>query len=263
VKIFCDIGNTFSAVVIMDKRIKVKKIFSENLINFLTAECKNKKCKIYVSCVVEEIEKKIKERFKNSLKNLTYRDLEKYVKIKYNKSLIGIDRILNIFAAKKFFNCNTVVVSLGTAIVLDYIDHNCVHLGGEIFPGLKLLTESLYSGTSKLPLVKIKKGYFTKFGKKNLIGNNTKDCIIKGIINFCVSGIENFINIIKPKNVVITGGDAKIFDKILVFKNFGFKKIIVENLVVIGIILWCYYEGLLSLEEFKKLNRKLGFQKFL
>jgi len=257
VKIFCDIGNTFSAVVIMDKRIKVKKIFSENLINFLTAECKNKKCKIYVSCVVKEIEQKIKKKFRYCSKILTYKDLEKYVNIRYDKSLIGIDRILNVFAAKEFFGCNTVVVSLGTAIVLDYIDKNCVYLGGEIFPGVRLLTTSLFAGTSKLPLVRIKKCHFYR---RNLIGNNTRDCIVKGIINFCVSGIENFISIIKPENIVITGGDAKIFSKILEPK---FKIINIKNLVVMGLILWCYYEGLIVLEDFKKLSQKLGFKNFI
>lgn len=247
-KILCDVGNTFTTMLFIDNNVRLKKICTTKFPKFIK---KYSYDEIYISCVVNEVEKEV-YKYVRSIRFIRSKDLGKYVKIKYNIKNIGVDRILNVFFVKEIFGGSSCIVSLGTAIVIDYINKKCEYVGGEIFPGLKILSKGLYNYTSKLPFVDLKD---SKIGVPNdyinLIGNDTRDCIKKGIINFCFSGIKNFVDILKPKNLIITGGDGKKFFNIF---DFGKKTkiIFIKNLVILGIILWCYYKGSLSSEEFEK-----------
>ncbi|MFN3550535.1 MAG: type III pantothenate kinase [Endomicrobiia bacterium] len=252
-KILCDIGNTSTTILFISKNLtKLKKVCTKK---FLESIKSYKNEEFYLSCVVNEIEKKIRKNFKN-VKFIYYKDLLKYMEIKYNLKNIGSDRLLNAFFVKEIFGNKSCIISLGTAIVVDYIDKNCKYVGGEIFPGIRILAKGLYDYTSKLPFinannldVKIPNSFL------NLVGNNTKDCIIKGIINFCFSGIKNFVEVLKPKNLIITGGDGEIFFNILKFDDINV--VFIKNLVILGIVLWCYYEKILTQEEFDDVVKKI------
>ncbi len=246
-KILCDIGNTFTTILFISKRsTKLKKVYTKKFIEYII---KYKNEEFYFSCVVNEVEEKIYKNFKN-IKFINNRDLLKYIQVEYNLKNIGSDRLLNSFFVKEIFGDKSCIISLGTAIVIDYIDEKYKYIGGEIFPGIKILTKGLYENTSKLPLININ-NLDIKIPNNllNLVGKNTKDCIKKGIINFCFSGIKNFVKVLKPKNLIISGGDGKMFFNILKFDN-TINVIFIENLVILGVILWCYYEKILSQEEF-------------
>jgi pantothenate kinase type III len=184
-KILVDIGNSYTDYIILTKEIIVGKIETKKFDKFYE---KYSNGKFFISCVVKEIEKKY-FKYKN-VKFITYKDLLQFLKIKYYiaepKFIIGTDRILNIFAVKQLFKKDAVVISLGTCLVLDYLNKKGEYVGGEIFPGINLIIKSLSENTSQLNYVNFK-------FSKNLIGKNTVECIVNAINNFYFSGIMNFI----------------------------------------------------------------------
>lgn len=259
-KIFCDIGNTQTKIAMLNKEIKFKIIPTKNFIEFYS---KHIHSHFYISCVVNEIEKFLLN--KSNIKIVTYKDFKKYIDIKYNTKNLGTDRILSSFAAKKFFNNNFAIINCGSTIVIDYVDKNGVYVGGEIFPGLNTLAKFLVFSTSKLPLIKFRK----KFCLTSLIGRDTEECINKGIFNFCISGIKNFLNEVKPKNVIFTGGDVDIFFNNLYLKTFDIKVHKFKNLVLFGILLWAYLrhiinkENLISALNSKIFEKSIDFNKII
>jgi type III pantothenate kinase len=59
----------------------------------------------------------------------------------------GIDRYLNLLAARRAYATPTIVIDAGTAVTVDVLDRSGDHIGGVIFPGLGLLRRSLGQGT--------------------------------------------------------------------------------------------------------------------
>ncbi len=252
-KLLCDIGNTFTTVakISLSNKVKIEKFPTKKFYRFVK---QFHNIPMYISCVVTEIEQK----FVNNpfMKFVTYKDLEKKFKIKYDTKNIGVDRLLNIFAVKQFVGGDTVVVSAGTAVTIDYLNKNGEYVGGEIFIGIGSAVQSLAQRTSKLPNISYTKLQRFKYEKviedKDLIGSDTFDCIMKGMINFYSSGINNILSIIKPRNIVITGGDAKIVIKLL--RKICNKKIwMIENLVILGLGYLTMNDKFITEEEWLKI----------
>ncbi|MEN3014304.1 MAG: type III pantothenate kinase [Endomicrobiia bacterium] len=245
-KIFCDIGNTYAKILLAGEKVKFKKISIDKVIKFLI---KYKKFNIYISCVVKKIEKEIKRKFKKA-HFLGYKDIKDFMKIRYrNLKQLGSDRIFSALACKEIFGKNTLVISCGTALVVDYIDRRNVYSGGVIFPGINILCKSLYDSTSKLPYLKLKNTSSVKVKNKNIVGRDTFECIYKGIVSFITSGIEYFLNVLKPQKIIITGGDAELVSSFLIKKKIRIS--VVKELVLLGIILWGIKKGVLKKEKVK------------
>lgn len=251
-KVLCDIGNTNTKILIVDSKTKLVSVKTTKVVHFLK---RYKDYHLYVSCVVDRV-KDILKKYCRYLEIISYKDIQPFLSIKYDTTNIGTDRLLSAFAVKRVFGTNILVVSFGTTIVLDYINSNGEYVGGEIFPGLKLLTRSLYCATSKLPFVKLKE---IVESKPLLIGNNTKECIIYGILNFCSSGINNFIQKLKPRKIILTGGDAKVFKKSIR----GSKVLFIENLVLLGLAIFLYDRDIFNIDELRKTLKSCQFYKGL
>lgn len=237
----CDIGNTNTKIILLkNKKIVYKIVKTENFLYFAK---KLKQAEFYISCVVTEIENKLK-KMGEKVRIVAHDDVYG-LKVKYNIKNLGMDRLLSAFAVKKIIGNNVLIISCGTTIVADYIDKKGNYTGGQIFPGILSSVKSVASDTSKLPLVKKQEIFNLRCFNKDVTGSDTKECIIKGIINFYISGIMNLIKNLKPKKVVFTGGDAKFFTQ---FFN---KKCICEikNLVLLGLLLWCYQQNLVSKQQ--------------
>ncbi|MCX7956985.1 MAG: type III pantothenate kinase [Endomicrobia bacterium] len=252
-KILCDVGNTNVKFIILTKNSYFfKKLPKEKFVFFIEKFKKEKHLYIYVCSVVEEINKKLKEKFKNII-FIDVKILKKFISINYDIKKLGIDRLLSAYAAKKMFGNNLVIVSCGTTIFLDYINKNGAYMGGEIFPGIKLLLECLYLRTSKLPRIEKIKSY----NYKELVGHNTYQCIQKGISNFVISGIKNFLETLSPQKVVVTGGDLMFI--VCAIKGCYNKKLrIVEDLALIGIIFFMIDYKMLEFKEIKILKKFIG-----
>ena len=141
---------------------------------------------------------------------------------------LGNDRIaLAVGAAANFPNNNVLVIDAGTCITYDFINSNKEYLGGSISPGIQMRYNALHQFTSQLPLLE-------SVDTAILTGANTEGAIHSGIINGVlveIDGIiQRYIKQYPDIKVVVTGGNAKFFDKGL--KNTIFAK---PNLLMEGL----------------------------
>lgn len=143
-----------------------------------------------------------------------------------NINSLGIDRWINIFASAKIFGRDCVIISLGTAVTIDYVTDNGVHIGGWIAPGLSTLSKALLNNTSRIE-AKSRSSFNLDFGK------TTQDCVDSGCAASLLGTIKYAIDRAKLEfdqpSIIITGGDrelAKFLDE---------PTITVENLVLDGL----------------------------
>jgi len=126
-------------------------------------------------------------------------------------SQLGIDRWMAILAADKAFDGSKVVVDLGSALTLDFVDNHHQHLGGYIVPGWNLMRLALENGT-QINHDRIPK----KFDVDNILpGKNTFDAIGMGRLKILCSMIESSYRAFarsqpKSTNLIFTGGDAAL-----------------------------------------------------
>lgn len=129
--------------------------------------------------------------------------------INYNPpSAVGVDRLVDAFAAVQKYGTPCIVCDFGTATTIDAINLKGEYLGGIIAPGMNVLAETLFQKTAKLPKVEIKK-------PETVFGTSTVGSIQAGIY-FGYSGLVNEIlrKMIdelgeKPK-IIATGGLASV-----------------------------------------------------
>ena len=107
----------------------------------------------------------------------------------YNtKSTLGNDRIALVSRASiKFSNKNVLIIDVGSCITYDFINESNEYFGGAISPGMNMRFKSLNEFTSNLPLTK-------PTNNDVIIGSNTQDSIISGVINGVIFEIEGFID---------------------------------------------------------------------
>ena len=119
---------------------------------------------------------------------------------------IGADRLANVFAAKKLYGNDVIVVDFGTAITLDILQGG--HFtGGAILPGFRTAMLALFSNTAQLPQVELRV-------PAHSVGRNTIDNIQIGILKITMLGIERLIEEIARETateyrIVSTGGVGK------------------------------------------------------
>jgi type III pantothenate kinase len=141
---------------------------------------------------------------------------------------LGNDRLAAVAGANRIFPNNTVlVIDTGTAITYDIITSDAEYTGGNISPGLKMRFQALNAFTDKLPLL-------NESEKFSDFGTTTEDALISGVQKGIIYEMEGYITEAGKKyndlKVILTGGDAKFFDKMLK------KPIFVEpNLIFIGL----------------------------
>ncbi|WP_159517663.1 type III pantothenate kinase [Sunxiuqinia indica] len=141
---------------------------------------------------------------------------------------LGKDRLAAAVGATVLYpNQNVLVIDAGTAITYEFISSKHEYLGGNISPGLTTRFKALHQFTGKLPLLRENE-------KTPLIGTDTESAIQSGVqmgLLFEVEKyIEHFNTIYEKLQIIITGGDAILFDK-------KFKKTIFVafNLTLIGL----------------------------
>lgn len=126
-----------------------------------------------------------------------------------NVETVGADRIVNAFAAREYLGSPVVIVDMGTATTFDIVGHDGAYEGGLIAPGLNISAQALFSRAAMLPSIQIKH-------PKQLIGKNTHDAMLAGIVYGYAGLIEGIICRIKEElmveklNVVATGGLASL-----------------------------------------------------
>ncbi len=147
----------------------------------------------------------------------------------YSVNTLGSDRLLAAIGAYTLYpNTDILVIDAGTCIKYNFTNSKNEYLGGGISPGIQMKFKALEHFTSKLPLVELDTNF------NDLIGTNTQNSILSGVLNGSVAEIEGIINeykILFPNIIcVLTVGDSEFLAKRL--KNSIFTH---QNLVLIGL----------------------------
>ena len=161
------------------------------------------------------------------------------INIKYeNPRELGSDRIANAVAAYEEYGSPCIFVDFGTATTFGAIDKEGSFLGGCICPGIKLSSEALVGGASKLPR-------FELIRPETVIGRTTVTNLQSGIIYGTIGMVDYIVKRMRAElnapeaTVIATGGLA--------------------NLILVGDHVIDHFDGLLTLKGLRILyerNRK-------
>jgi type III pantothenate kinase len=121
-------------------------------------------------------------------------------------SKLGVDRWLCLIAAHAMETRASCIVSVGTAMTIDALEANGVHLGGIIVPGPDLMISSLMKGTSDIQ-TKAAEGSIAA----GFFANNTLGAVHQGAVNALAALTERAIesmrlNLHAEPAVILTGG---------------------------------------------------------
>lgn len=144
-------------------------------------------------------------------------------------STLGSDRLsASIGAYYLYPNANVLVIDAGTCIKYNFTNSKNEYLGGGISPGIQMKFKALHQFTSKLPLVE------TDLSTSELIGTNTKNSILSGVLNGTVAEIDGIIDEYKSRFTglicVLTGGDSELLAKRLKNSIFAHQNLVLKGL---------------------------------
>ncbi|GIW79075.1 MAG: hypothetical protein KatS3mg105_0882 [Gemmatales bacterium] len=131
---------------------------------------------------------------------------------------VGIDRLLNGVAAnhRRHPDNPAVVIDAGSAVTVDWIDANGAFAGGIIFPGIRLMADTLHRATALLPPVQIDATPIEVPAK------STPDAMRVGVVHAVAGGTimatKRLLAAAKKKgiqtaeqcHIFVTGGDASL-----------------------------------------------------
>lgn len=120
---------------------------------------------------------------------------------------LGVDRWLAIVEAWHRAGA-AIVVDCGSAITLDVVDRSGGHGGGYIVPGLRMLEQSLVSGTGSVRIE-------TPTHYELTAGVSTTECVHNGVLLMSVAFITDAVVALQRGvqdtcSIFMTGGDAAI-----------------------------------------------------
>jgi type III pantothenate kinase len=124
-----------------------------------------------------------------------------------NPAEVGADRLVNAVAAFERYGGPCVVADFGTATTFDVVSERGEYLGGTISPGLGISAEALFSRTSRLSRVDIKR-------PAKVIGTNTVTCLQSGLYYGYIGLVDGLLERIiaelgKQPKIIATGGLAR------------------------------------------------------
>lgn len=127
-----------------------------------------------------------------------------------NPSEVGVDRLVDAYAAVRKYGAPVIIVDFGTATTCEAVSEKGEYLGGVIYPGIKISMDALYEKASKLPKIELLKPDFT-------IGKSTVTSMQSGAYFGYLGAIEKMVSNIKAvlgkdTKVVATGGFSRLFE---------------------------------------------------
>ncbi len=181
---------------------------------------------------------------------------------------LGTDRLAAAVAVRHLFpEHNVVVIMAGTCLTTDGVTKDGEYLGGTIAPGLQMRLRALHHFTGNLPLVDypghqylanndvpgadaVNKPLVTVSGQTTeeptyppsdhpplqvpMPGQSTGEAILSGVINGMIAEMNGLTDMWREKirifNVILSGGDRKIFDKKLKNRIFAVANIVLHGL---------------------------------
>ncbi len=234
-KLILDFGNTLKKVALFKDdellRLYTFENFDLEILEKICSEHPEIKSAIISSVInyPDEIDTFLKERF--YFINLDHTTPIPVTNKYKTPNSLGKDRIAAVVAAASMYpESNVLVIDAGSCITFDFINAEKEYLGGAISPGINLRLKSLNSYTDKLPLLKAEKVDY-------LIGSNTPESILSGVINGIICEMNGIIGSYKENyeklTIILGGGDYNYFDKRLKNNIFALPNIVLLGLNVI------------------------------
>ncbi len=168
---------------------------------------------VVVSSVKPSLNQELRFLFGERLKILKIEDIP--LKIDYRtKETLGIDRVLLAYGVRELYSDSAVLVSAGTALVVDLLLDG-VFMGGFITAGLGLKLRSLSERTEGLPDLE-------PSVLKVSVGKSTRECLLGGVFleSFCFikETAERWRSeTCKELPIFITGGEGFLFKELGVY----------------------------------------------
>jgi pantothenate kinase type III len=173
---------------------KIQKILISNVASFEKEAILKIKLKKF-ACPIEFV--KPQKKWKHLLNG--YQD----------SSSVGVDRWLSALSVSNSIQNATVIVSVGTAVTIDYLsfdkkEHQYTFEGGVILPGLYLTKNALSQNTAQLK---------NDEGVLQIPAINTANAIQSGFILSVLGNLKSFFELALSKSkdvrIILSGGDAE------------------------------------------------------
>jgi type III pantothenate kinase len=123
---------------------------------------------------------------------------------------LGVDRWVAMIGARAAARGALCVVDAGTAVTIDAVDKDGLHLGGQIIPGLALMARSLAAETSDIAMTT--GGERQVVSGLELFAGTTRKAVRAGAANAVCGAIERSVRVLRGAGyrprIVLTGGDA-------------------------------------------------------
>ncbi len=124
-----------------------------------------------------------------------------------NPATLGTDILAMCVAVKELYSCPAIVIGLGTATTIVYLDEKKRYCGGAISPGVTLSLNALTRNAALLPSVDL-------VPPKKFINTNTENCIKSGVIFGTACMLDGMIERFNEERgvnstVIATGGLAQ------------------------------------------------------
>lgn len=229
-KLIIDIGNSRTKLFVFDEE---KIVYSTTIDNSQLGELSlpNVHCiDTGIICNVSNVENaSITNQFSNVKFTIFTHETPIPIQIRYKThQTLGLDRIAAAVGATSISsNTNKLVIDLGTAITIDFVNKDNEFVGGNISLGMHSRFRALHEFTGKLPLCSAQE-------TTTLTGQDTFEAIQNGVIlGICheVDGyIDSYSSLYQNLTTFLTGGDCLFFEKRL--KNHIFAQ---QNLVALGL----------------------------
>ncbi|QQK09150.1 type III pantothenate kinase [Miniphocaeibacter halophilus] len=103
-----------------------------------------------------------------------------------NPNEVGTDRLVTSVGAYEKYGGPSIIVDIGTAITLDYINKKGEYIGGIIAPGIEISADALFNKTAKLPKIDIDI-------PDRIIGKSTRESMQSGLVFGFIGLIDSLI----------------------------------------------------------------------
>ncbi len=231
-KLVIDLGNTYAKIGIFNKdELLFNEVYKK--LSLEKIESVFKEYPLINQSIISSVvyhDQSIDDYLKQ---NTTYINLSHKTKVpitvKYSSpDTLGLDRICAAVAGNHLYPENNVLIIVaGTCITYNLITLNNEYLGGAISPGYDMRIKAMNHFTHKLPLVE-------KSNKVELIGITTENSLQSGAYYGMLTEIDGIISrytsAFKNLKIILSGGDAKYFDKKLKNNIFAVPNIVLKGL---------------------------------
>lgn len=230
--LIADIGNTRIKIAVYDgdQQITFKATPRRFALSMLKKAVDSYPITCAILCNTSDVDKAVVEYLQSNkiFIHLNHKTPIPIINGYSSPEMLGKDRIAAAVGAKKRFqNQSILFIDMGTCITMNFVNSTGEFIGGNISPGIKMRLRAMHKFTARLPIVEV--GI-----PKTHFGADTNEAMQNGAIKGTFREIDGFIQETKEKfgaiNVILTGGDADMFENYSKNKIFVAPYLVLEGL---------------------------------